>query len=236
MCFRTCCNVFHTFTSQFVIFHLFSLFSSSRLVVVSGVIVKDLEAIVKWPRGCWNLLVYSKMQSSASLKEQSVKWLKWVQAIITFLCLKIIGWDVKLVQIRFPWWRKLASKRRKALAALLWYTHTKRQQQEQWQRQQQLLMMVYGDAWKSIPEPFPKRHHWLPLAADADAAACCEYTLRILRSSHTCDLLRVNYCMNFSPHSREKWVQNPLLDFSVHAKVYQNSKSEKCAHLVQPII
>ena len=51
MCFRIC-NVFYTYTSQFVIFHLFSLFSSSRLVVISGLIVKDLEALVKWTRGC----------------------------------------------------------------------------------------------------------------------------------------------------------------------------------------
>ena len=72
MCFRTC-NVFHTFTSQFVIFHLFSLFSSSRLVVVSGFIIKDLEALVKWTKECWNLLVYSKIPDPQGWKIKLAK-------------------------------------------------------------------------------------------------------------------------------------------------------------------
>ena len=36
----------------------------------------------------------------------------------------------------------------------------------------------------------------------------------------------------FSPRNREKWVENPLLNFSVHAKLDQNNK---CECTVQPI-
>ena len=41
------------------------------------------------------------------------------------------------------------------------YKHTERQRQRP--------MLFNGDAWKSVPDPIPKRHHWPALAAAADA-------------------------------------------------------------------
>ena len=41
-----------------------------------------------------------------------------------------------------------------------------------------------------------------------------------LRSIHTCDLLAVNYCFNFSVHTiAKKCVRNQLLNFAVQTKV-----------------
>ena len=59
------------------------------------------------------------------------------------------------------------------------------------------------------------------------ATVCLLFTLRVntemllcqLRVIHTCDLLGVNYCMNFTVHAIMKtWLHSSLLNFSVHTK------------------
>ena len=38
---------------------------------------------------------------------------------------------------------------------------------------------------------------------------------------HTCDLLGMNYCINFSVHAISKKGTQPIIELSVHAKVDQ---------------
>ena len=65
--------------------------------------------------------------------------------------------------------------------------------------------------------PIFKRHHRLTLTVDADAAARCGYTLKV--HLHLKFIRRELLRELFSPHNRKKWAHNPLLTFSVQAKV-----------------
>ena len=74
---------------------------------------------------------------------------------------------------------------------------------------------------------------------DVDATVVLTWVKSLLfRHQYDCQLLQlevyligVNYCVDFSVHTTEKWVQNPFLNILFHTKVDQ--VASECIRLVQ---